>query len=72
MANNNVDLIAMLDEKHNRKLNIKELPPPNKHGVIKFDGYMDSYFGGVPPAPAVNWVMNNNTLELLQDLTPSY
>jgi hypothetical protein len=49
---------------------IKDLPTKrDKNGAIVFFGYMDDYFKGQPPIASRNWVVDNETLQIVEDRT---
>jgi hypothetical protein len=59
-------------EQENVRLQFKELPEPNRKGIINYFGYMDDYFQGSPPIASRNWVIDNKKLEILADLTGDF
>lgn len=63
------DFLAMLQDKSKSKPNMKELPAANKKGKITYFGYMDAFFGGRPPIPLTNVVIDNSNLQIIRDLT---
>jgi hypothetical protein len=67
-----VDLVKMLTKRSASKLNMKEMPPANKRGKVNYFGYMDDYFRERPPVPAVNFVIDNITLQIVRDLLGAF
>lgn len=54
-----INLIELMNSRP-QEIQIKALPAADENGVIKYFGYMDTYFGGIPPIPVTNIIYSND------------
>lgn len=63
-----INLIELMNSRP-QEIQIKALPAADTNGVIKYFGYMDTYFGGTPPIPVTNIIYSNDDFNEVKTLT---